>query len=351
MSKKIIQEYLLYFFTSFITYSFIVIFITKEYTEDSLIAILFGTSGYKTPLIINILLLALVTGIILTIFLKFFEGRKEQRVEDALKMLNSGQYSAQIFLDMFSEEAPHQVDDIIDKEFMKLHEKMMLISEEAVSSAQQASTISAETREEILETERHRIARELHDSVSQQLFAAAMLLSTVEAEADSLPEHIQSQLKVTSKVVGDAQSEMRALLLHLRPIKLDDKSLKQGIEQILDELKTKLPIQISHEIEEIKLAEVVEDHLFRIIQELISNVLRHAQASELEVYFRKTADFYQLRFVDDGKGFDMLEKKNSGHGLRNIKERISGLGGNVRIISFPGQGTSVEIRVPLITGG
>ncbi len=352
MSKKTFQEYLLYFFTSFITYSFITIFIAKNYTEESLITILFDrVSTYAPPLIINILLLALVTGFILTLFLKFFERRKEKRVEDALKMLNSGQYSAQIFLDMFSDDLPSQVSAIIDKEFMKLHEKMMLISEEAVSAAQQASTISAETREEILETERHRIARELHDSVSQQLFAAAMLLSTVEAEADSLPEHIQSQVNVTSKIVGDAQSEMRALLLHLRPIKLDGKSLKQGIEQILDELKTKLPIDISHEIEEIKLTEVVEDHLFRIIQELVSNVLRHAQASELEVYFRKTEDFYQLRFVDDGKGFDMLEKKNSGQGLRNIKERISGLGGNVRIISFPGQGTTVEIRVPLITGG
>lgn len=352
MSKKTLQEYLLYFFTSFITYSFIVIFIAKNYTKESLITILFASaSNYTPPLIINILLLALVTGFILILFLKFFERRKEKRVEAALKMLNSGQYSAQIFLDMFSEETPIQVNEIIDKEFMKLHEKMMLISEEVVSASQQASTISGETREEILETERHRIARELHDSVSQQLFAAAMLLSTVEAEADSVPEHIQSQVNVISKIVGDAQSEMRALLLHLRPIKLDGKSLKQGIEQILDELKTKLPIEISHEIEEIKLTEVVEDHLFRIIQELISNVLRHAQASELEVYFRKTEDFYQLRFVDDGKGFDMLEKKNSGHGLRNIKERISGLGGNVRIISFPGQGTTVEIRVPLITGG
>lgn len=352
MSKKTMQEYFLYFITSFITYSFIVIFIAKNYTDESLIAILFNRESiFSIPLIINILFLALITGIILIIFLKFFEGRKEKRVENALKMLNSGQYSAQIFLNMFSEETPVQINDIIDKEFLKLHEKMMLISEEAVSSAQQASVITVETREEILESERHRIARELHDSVSQQLFAAAMLLSTVEAESDSLPEHIQSQVTVTSKIIGDAQSEMRALLLHLRPIKLDGKSLKQGIEQLLDELKTKLPIEITHEIEDIKLTEVVEDHLFRIIQELISNVLRHAQASDLQVYFKKTEDFYQLKFVDDGKGFDMLEKKNSGHGLRNIKERISGLGGNVRIISFPGQGTSVELRVPLITGG
>ena len=352
MSKKTMQEYFLYFITSFITYSFIVIFIAKNYTDESLIAILFNRESiFSIPLIINILFLALITGIILIIFLKFFEGRKEKRVENALKMLNSGQYSAQIFLNMFSEETPVQINDIIDKEFLKLHEKMMLISEEAVSSAQQASAITVETREEILESERHRIARELHDSVSQQLFAAAMLLSTVEAEADTLPEHIQSQVTVTSKIIGDAQSEMRALLLHLRPIKLDGKSLKQGIEQLLDELKTKLPIEITHEIEDIKLTEVVEDHLFRIIQELISNVLRHAQASDLQVYFKKTEDFYQLKFVDDGKGFDLLEKKNSGHGLRNIKERISGLGGNVRIISFPGQGTSVELRVPLITGG
>ena len=353
MSKKsFISEFSLYFVTSLIAYFFIVFFIAHNYMEESIVNILFiRTENFAPPLVISIILYAFISSIALLLFLKFYQRRKEKRMEDALKMLNSGQYSAQIFLNMFSEDTPIQINDIIDKEFLKLHEKMMVISEEAVSSAQQASTIGVETREEILEAERHRIARELHDSVSQQLFAAAMLLSTVETEADDIPEHIQSQVKVTSKIIGDAQSEMRALLLHLRPIKLDGKSLKQGIEQLLDELKTKLPIDITHDIEDVTLTEVVEDHIFRIVQELISNVLRHAQASELDVYLKKTEHFYQLRFVDDGKGFDMLEKKNSGHGLRNIKERISGLGGNVRIVSFPDQGTSVEIRVPLITGG
>ena len=116
-------------------------------------------------------------------------------------------------------------------------------------------------------------------------------------------------------------------------------------------MKTKVAIKIKHDIEDVKMTEVMEDHLFRIVQELISNLLRHSKATEVEVYLKKTEDFYQLRFVDDGLGFDMNEKKSSGFGLRNIKERISALGGNVRIISFPNQGTSVEIRVPLITGG
>ena len=79
--------------------------------------------------------------------------------------------------------------------------------------------------------------------------------------------------------------------------------------------------------------------------------IQNNNADELEVYLKKSEDFYILRFIDDGKGFDMNAKKDSGFGLRNIRERIAGLGGNVRIISFPGEGTSVEIRIPLITGG
>ena len=303
------------------------------------------------PLILYLVIFSFITAFLVLSYFKIKDRRKMKKIENALRMLNEGQYSAKIFLQMFSEETPVQVNKVIDREILKLHEKMILISEEAVSVSQQASTISEETREEILEGERHRIARELHDSVSQQLFAAAMLLSTIQENKELLPEALKPQITMIGEIIGDAQSEMRALLLHLRPIKLDGKSLKEGIEQLLSELESKVPISISHEIEDVKLTEVVEDHLFRIVQELLSNVLRHSQASELEVYLKKTRDFYQLRFVDDGKGFDMEQKKDSGFGLRNIKERMAGLGGNVRIISFPNQGTSVEIRIPLITGG
>lgn len=351
MRQRTFKNFSLYFLTSFGFYLLMSLFVTIIYTEESLVSVFFERQFSYLPLIVYLFIFAFVTAIIIFAYLIFFERRNARKVEDALKMLNEGQYSANIFLNMFSDETPVQINEVIDKEFLKLHEKMMLISEDAVSSAQQASTISVETKEEILEQERHRIARELHDSVSQQLFAAAMLLSTVQEESDALPEYVQKQVDLIGKIIGDAQSEMRALLLHLRPTKLDGKSLKVGIEQLLDELKSKVPITITHDIENVTLTEVIEDHLFRIIQELLSNVLRHSEADELEVYLTKSENFYQLRFVDDGKGFDMEEKKNSGFGLRNIRERIAGLGGNVRIISFPNQGTSIEIRVPSITGG
>lgn len=351
MREKTFKNFILYFLVSLVFYFLLSFFITSGFTNEAWSMVFFERRFSYLPLVVYLIIFAFITAFLLFLYVKLSDRRKNRKVENALKMLNEGQYSADIFLNMFSEDTPIQINKLIDHEFLKLHEKMMLISEEAVSSAQQASTISLESREEILEEERHRIARELHDSVSQQLFAAAMLLSTLQTEADELPEHLQPQVDLIGNIIGDAQSEMRALLLHLRPIKLDGKSLKKGIEQLLDELKSKVPITIVHDVEDIKLTEVVEDHLFRIIQELLSNVLRHSKAKELEVYLKKSENFYQLRFVDDGVGFDMEEKKSSGFGLRNIRERIAGLGGNVRIISFPEQGTSIEIRVPSITGG
>lgn len=351
MKQRSLKEIALYFLASFSIYLAGTLVVILLFTEESWSEVLLERQVSYFPLIIYIVLFSFMTALFIYAFLQFIERKKEKKVEDALKMLNEGQYSAKIFLNMFSEETPIQINPLIDKEFLKLHEKIMLISEEAVSATQQATTISGETREEILEIERHRIARELHDSVSQQLFAAAMLLSTVEAGMDDIPAPVQKQIELIGRIIGDAQSEMRALLLHLRPIKLDGKSLKKGIEQLLDELTSKVPITIIHEIEDVKLAEVIEDHLFRITQELLSNVLRHSDADELEVYLQKSEDFYILRFIDDGKGFDLEEKKSSGFGLRNIRERIAGLGGNVRIISFPNEGTSIEIRIPLITGG
>jgi len=352
MRKRTFKDFILYFSTAFILYSLLAIFlIAGLFTVESWGRVFFTRRFISLPLIVYLLLFSLMTAIIIFTYLKITEKRQTKKITESLKMLNEGQYRADIFLEMFSSETPVQINEDIDREILKLHEKMMLISEDAVSSAQQASTISEESKEEILEEERHRIARELHDSVSQQLFAAAMLLSTVQTEADALPDGLHHQVDVIGGIIGDAQSEMRALLLHLRPVKLDGKSLQKGVEQLLNELKTKVPITITHEIADITLTEVIEDHLFRIIQELLSNVLRHSQADELEVYLKKSEDYYQLRMIDDGAGFDMEEKQGSGFGLRNIRERIAGLGGNVRIISFPDQGTSVEIRIPLITGG
>src|SRR5699024_392468 len=158
----------------------------------------------------------------------------------------------------------------------------------------------------------------------------------------------QKQLKMVEGIINESQSEMRALLLHLRPINLEGKTLKKGIEQLLTELKTKIQIQLTWEIDDVLLATGMEDHLFRIVQELLSNTLRHSKAKELEVYLHQFPDSLLLRVIDDGIGFNPDDKKARNYGLENIKERVNGMGGTCKIISFINKGTSIEIKIPLI---
>lgn len=222
-------------------------------------------------------------------------------------------------------------------------------------SEQTKGSISTQTKEDILMNERQRLARELHDSVSQQLFAATMMLSAVNETVDetALPPVIVNQLHLIEKTINESQSEMRALLLHLRPVLLEGKSLQQGIEGLLRELQSKVPLKMTWKIDPIVFPTALENHLFRVVQELISNTMRHAKAHHLNVYFKQVQKIAILRVVDDGKGFEVTAfNANLGsYGLQNVQERINEIGGSLKIISFPKQGTSVEIKIPIVEEG
>jgi two-component system, NarL family, sensor histidine kinase LiaS len=204
--------------------------------------------------------------------------------------------------------------------------------------------------QEIVSQERNRLARELHDSVSQQLFAASMLMSAItETPSSTRTPHEEKQLKMVEQMIHQSQLEMRALLLHLRPVALKGKNLQEGMKELLVELSQKVPLEIEWKIEDMKLDKGVEDHLFRILQESVSNTLRHAKASSLEVLLIKRESIIILRVVDDGQGFDVNESKaTSSYGLQNMKERAIEIGGTCKVISIPNKGTRLEVKVPVV---
>lgn len=199
--------------------------------------------------------------------------------------------------------------------------------------------------QERLIVERQRLARELHDSVSQQLFAASMMLSAMTEHTVNASS--QKQLAQVEKVVQQAQLEMRALLLHLRPIALHNRTLAEGLEDLIVELQEKVFFHITYQIEEIALSKAEEDHLFRIAQEALSNTLRHAKATEVELLFIKREALALLRIQDNGLGFSVDDEKMSSYGLRNIAERAVEIGCTYKIVSIPSEGTIVEVKVPL----
>lgn len=305
------------------------------------------------PLIFHLFAIALGVGLLIFLIVSVIQKARYGKIEEKLRTLSAGNYESPIL----NQPIPRPVDDIylhdIDLEITKIKEKMIEVSSELQIMTSRPQYVDGQTREEILELERHRLARELHDSVSQQLFAAMMMMSalTEQAEKTDTSETFRKQLQMVADIINASQSEMRALLLHLRPVNLEEKSLKQGIEQLLKELQNKIQISLKWDIEDVKLTSSIEDHLFRVVQELLSNTLRHAKANELEVYLHKINNNLLLRVIDDGAGFNMNESKTGSYGLNNIRERVAGIGGTVKIISFKGQGTSIEIKVPLMKEG
>ena len=193
-------------------------------------------------------------------------------------------------------------DPDLDASFKSLSGKLNLLTE-AVQKAENQSLVKEEA---LIEKERKRIARDLHDTVSQELFAAHMILSGVSQQAFKLDrEKMQTQLQSVAAILETAQKDLRVLLLHLRPVELEEKSLVEGIQILLKELEDKSDLKVSLKQNVSKLPKKIEEHIFRILQELISNTLRHAQASCLDVYLYQTDVELQLKVVDNGIGFQL----------------------------------------------
>jgi NarL family two-component system sensor histidine kinase LiaS len=237
-------------------------------------------------------------------------------------------------------------------QFAKLRRKW----EEQVSSLQRLSSNNAEleskARMSAIVEERQRLARELHDAVSQQLFAISMTATAVGRTLDHDFERARRQVELIEEMASVAQSEMRALLLHLRPVHLEGKRLTQAIPELVEEMKAKVPVEIALDMEEdLPLNKGMENHLFRIVQEALSNTFRHARATKMDIVLQRRGDAVRLGIRDNGVGFDTREKKHTSYGLVSMEERVSELGGSFNVVSAPGKGTRIEIRVPIMLEG
>ncbi|HHV3277167.1 TPA: sensor histidine kinase [Streptococcus agalactiae] len=203
--------------------------------------------------------------------------------------------------------------------------------------------------QEIVKQERKRIARDLHDTVSQDLFAASMVLSGIAQNVSQLDvDQVGSQLLAVEEMLQHAQNDLRILLLHLRPVELENKTLSEGFKMILKELTDKSDIEVVYHESILTLPKKIEDNIFRIGQEFISNTLKHSQASRLEVYLNQTENELQLKMIDNGIGFDMDSVYDLSYGLKNIEDRVEDLAGNLQLLSQPGKGVAMDIRLPLV---
>jgi signal transduction histidine kinase len=207
------------------------------------------------------------------------------------------------------------------------------------------------------ENERRRIAAELHDQVGQSLSEIKFRLESALAGFDSdLPvvQHTEkiAQLQEVTDKVRSAIDEVRRIAMNLRPSILDDLGLIPTINWFCREyslLHAGIHLLQQIDIEEEHIPEPMKIVIFRILQEALTNVLKHAGTCSVQVYLSGFSERIQLRIQDDGNGFDP-ERRSIGFGLSNMKQRAGLSAGELRIVSAPGAGTLLEARWLLAAG-
>jgi signal transduction histidine kinase len=188
--------------------------------------------------------------------------------------------------------------------------------------------------------ERARIARELHDSVSQELFSLRVLASGLHRAlpADS---PLRPRLESMARSAGTATREMRALLLELRPVALAEAGLAVALDQLAEAYRTRLDSTVTTRIEDVSLTTGQEHALLRIAQEAVANAVRHGGPETLTIELAPNG----LTIRDDGAGFDLSTTTN-GMGLALMRERATEIGARLTVTSAPGAGTVVTVELP-----
>ncbi len=215
--------------------------------------------------------------------------------------------------------------------------------------ADEKEQLVSQARDAGMLAERQRLARELHDAVSQQLFALTMTAAAARRQLHSNPAQVEVSLQRLEDAAQQAQKEMRALLLQLRPVELTEEPLASAIESLVSEIEARGLLACRAELDpDLELSPSTAANLLRIFQEAVTNTLRHGQAKNLEVRLFQEADTIRLVIVDDGVGFDLEEarKRKVSLGITAMQGRAQECGGQVKIVSVPGWGTRISVQVP-----
>ncbi len=200
------------------------------------------------------------------------------------------------------------------------------------------------------EEERKRIARELHDDTAQAITSILVRLRLLEHAAES--EDVLKNVEELRELTSGALDSVRRMAMDLRPASLDDLGLVPALQSYAEKFSKSTPVAVSLEVEGIgrRLPRDVELVLYRVFQEALANVSRHAAAKSALVQLKRKRNEVTLVIKDDGAGFDADElspTRGAGLGLFGIRERLTLVGGSVEVESKKGEGTRIEARVPL----
>jgi two-component system, NarL family, sensor histidine kinase LiaS len=253
--------------------------------------------------------------------------KRLQRLTVAANAWSQGDFSA-------------RVQDASQDEFGELTKQLNNMAQELqthVQTKEQLATLQ----------ERQRIARDLHDSVKQQVFATTLQIGAARLNLDKDKTVVQKHLTEAEKMATEARAELTRLINALKPAELESKSFVIALRELAESWTAQHGMKLEHHLTDIpQLSDEVQQVLYRVAQEALANIAKHSEARSVNVRLEQDLGTITLEISDDGKGFKP-SKIHEGVGLRSMQERLEAIGGRLDIQSIPNKGTLVTASIPL----
>ena len=276
--------------------------------------------------VILFLFLAALVGTITGVLVSFNLARRLGRITRAAEAWSSGDFAA-------------TVRDTAGDELGQLARDLNRMAE-------RIQALLATRQELAVVEERNRLARELHDTVKQHVFANALLVRAAHKQMDRDPEAAKRHLREAESLSQETQLELVTLIQALRPAALSDRGLAWVVSEYAEEWSRRTGIAVDVRVQGERSTPVeVEETLYRVVQEALANVARHSGADQAEIQMTWETTRLCLVVCDTGRGFDIKNSAGRGLGLSSMRERVESHGGVLQLSSVPGD-TRVEVEVP-----
>ena len=232
--------------------------------------------------------------------------------------------------------------------YTERHGQLAMAFAQQVGSALENARLYEEAQGKAVLVERQRLARELHDSVSQVLYSIALNAASAVALGTRDPERAAALERDVHELAGVGLAEMRALIFELRPESLEQEGLVSALHKQAEAAQARHGFAVNINVaEEPAVPLAAKEALYRIAQEALQNAAKHAHAKTVELTLERQRSELILRVKDDGRGFNP-KRTFPGHlGLHSMRERMAGVGGKLEIQSSRGRGTSIQARIPV----
>jgi signal transduction histidine kinase len=306
---------------------------------------------YRALALIAVLL---VTGVTISAFLARYLAT---RLLDPVELLREG--AALIGQGHLDHRIVVETGDEIEElaaEFNRMTQNLRRARTELEDWAREMERRVQERTEQVIEQkerlavleERQRVARELHDSISQALFTLTITLESTQGFLKKDASRVPALLERAHGVAKVALGDVRALISELRPAPLEQRGLVDALREQLAQMATRTGVVIDLETDGVaRLAPNREDALYRIALEAVNNAMNHARPTRVRVHLAQRDNQVTLTVTDNGTGFDASADYAGHYGLKTMHERARALGGEVTIESTPGAGTTVRAEIPL----